>query len=181
MLASAVRVLGRLLTTSETGGVLTFEDIVSSVAYSELIRKRIVELSLQFNFSMAIRPVRFQVAIAALDMNNFESRYMSYAKQLWQFGERQSLDANLLIFASSRKHARRLAADLVAMAKMHNKSLHNFVADACAVDCLTKSMLTQLKSPDARFLVVRGGLVPKAVLLFKVGEEKYFAWSARRP
>merc|ERR1719242_1196396 len=84
-------------------------------------------------FSPKIRPIGYSVTVKASDIVNFESRHIWYIKQCWSHIEgqlnvvddQQSLTGGVIVFVPSRKHCKRLAADIVALSKMHKVPLLN--------------------------------------------------------
>eukprot|EP01083_Nonionella_stella_P208232 755841_1 len=81
-----------------------------------------VSSKFQYNFSPRIRPVRYNIVLKSCDINNFESRHISYIKQCYSFCT-WNTSGGIVIFVSSRKHCRRLASDIVALSYASHVSM----------------------------------------------------------
>ncbi len=64
----------------------------------------------QYNFSFKIRPIRYSINIKSSDINNFESRHISYIKPCYEYirdnGSNSNESNQTIIFVSSRKQCR---------------------------------------------------------------------------
>ena len=87
-----------------------------------------------FNFDRKTRKLRYTILIKPFDINNFESRHISYTKPCYEYIKSNTFNSSsnssnsnssrggTIIFVSSRKHCRRLSSDIVALSCSENKN-----------------------------------------------------------
>lgn len=69
-----------------------------------------------FNFNPNVRPVPLEIRVQGFDINNFSAMQLAMSKPCYANIKKHSPSKPVIVFVSSRKHARRVAIDLVTFA-----------------------------------------------------------------